>query len=383
VEALIGAAYEHGGFNLGYECAKFFDLGVKWQPLTSRLAHVQANIPPDTSIGIKIPAQIADVESMIGYTFKHKILLIEALTHASYGDNAATISYERLEFLGDSILDMIVTDYLYHAPGKTYSPGHMHIRKSAVVNGHFLAYICLGLKHTSRAVMPQPVTTDEDGELPRNPYARKIEFEQGVDEQEIYLWQCLLHSNQGVLEDQTNTFTRYEKWREVIQHALENETVFPWAALTRLQAPKFFSDIVEAVIGAVFLDCGGNMGTIKDFLRGIGILPVLERIVADDVDVLHPVSRVAMWASRNDKTVEFEFEHERGDISCVILVDGEEEVRETEKFRGKTSQEEVKYAVAEKAIKQFKLRDTGAKTGIGDKWKRANSRPKRKRRSEE
>ncbi|KAJ3539283.1 hypothetical protein NMY22_g4808 [Coprinellus aureogranulatus] len=381
VEALIGAAYEHGGFDLGYECIKFFDLGVKWQPLSSRLTHILANIRPDTDLGVPIPPQIADVETMIGYTFQHKILLIEALTHSSYREHISTISYERLEFLGDSILDMVATDYLYHAPGKEYSPGHMHIRKSAVVNGHFLAYICLGLKHISRSMMPQPVA-DEDGELPSNPYVGRMEFTPGVDEQEIYLWQCLLHSNQQVLDDQTNTFTRYEIWKDVIRHALEHEEVFPWAALTRLQAPKFFSDIVEAIIGAVYLDSGGNMDTIKQFLRGIGILPILERIVNDGVDVFHPVSRVAMWASRHDKTVRYAFEHSKGDISCILLVDEEEEVRETEKFRGKSSQEEVKFAVAEKAIKQFKLRDVGAKSMIGDKKEKVKSRPKRKRVSE-
>ena len=68
------------------------------------------------------PPQLGDAERMLGYTFKRKFLLIEALTHASYQScyqqDSHTPSYERLEFLGDFVLDMIVTDYLYHAPGK-------------------------------------------------------------------------------------------------------------------------------------------------------------------------------------------------------------------------------------------------------------------------
>jgi endoribonuclease Dicer len=39
-------------------------------------------------------------------------LLLEALTHSSF-DNQTTNSYERLEFLGDAVLDLVVIDYLY------------------------------------------------------------------------------------------------------------------------------------------------------------------------------------------------------------------------------------------------------------------------------
>lgn len=385
IESLIGAAYEHGGFDLGYECVKFFDLGIKWQPLATRLTSILSAVRPDSDVGIPIPPQIKDVEAMIGYTFQHKILLIEALTHASYREHVTTISYERLEFLGDGILDMVATDYLYHVPGKEYSPGHMHLRKSAVVNGHFLAYICLGLKRTYEAIMPQPIIDANEG-MPSNPWTAHLEFSPAADTQVIYLWQCLLHSNQQVMEDQTNTFTRYEKRKDEIREALEgNESggVFPWAALTRLQAPKFFSDIVESIIGAVYIDSGGNMDVIKDVLRHIGILPVLERIVERNMDILHPVSRLSMWASRNEREIEYVFEKERGDISCVIMVDGVEEVREKDSYRGKSSQEEVKFMAAEKAIRVFKLRDVGSLSGVGDKkTRKAKAKAKGKRRED-
>ena len=47
-------------------------------------------------------AQTTDVEKLLGYTFSRKLLLVEALTHASYHLDTQTISYERMEFLGDS-----------------------------------------------------------------------------------------------------------------------------------------------------------------------------------------------------------------------------------------------------------------------------------------
>ncbi|HRU00698.1 MAG TPA: ribonuclease III, partial [Victivallales bacterium] len=50
----------------------------------------------------------------IGYKFKNENYLIEALTHPSYsGENSLNYNNQRLEFLGDSVLQLIVTTYLY------------------------------------------------------------------------------------------------------------------------------------------------------------------------------------------------------------------------------------------------------------------------------
>ena len=54
-----------------------------------------------------------DAEKKIGYTFKDKSLLTTALTHSSYANEARKESNERLEFLGDSVLSIIVSDYLF------------------------------------------------------------------------------------------------------------------------------------------------------------------------------------------------------------------------------------------------------------------------------
>lgn len=49
----------------------------------------------------------------VGYTFKNELLAKEALTHSSYANEYGVRSYERLEFLGDSILSLVVSEYLY------------------------------------------------------------------------------------------------------------------------------------------------------------------------------------------------------------------------------------------------------------------------------
>ena len=53
---------------------------------------------------------IEKLEQDLGYTFKDKNLIIEALTHKSYKQ---PYDNERLEFLGDAVLDLVVGEYLY------------------------------------------------------------------------------------------------------------------------------------------------------------------------------------------------------------------------------------------------------------------------------
>ncbi len=56
---------------------------------------------------------IEDLEKSIGYTFKDKSILKNALTHTSYAHEHGIESNEKLEFLGDSILEFISSQYIY------------------------------------------------------------------------------------------------------------------------------------------------------------------------------------------------------------------------------------------------------------------------------
>ncbi|MBO5954285.1 MAG: ribonuclease III [Oscillospiraceae bacterium] len=59
---------------------------------------------------------IKDLEAALGYRFQNITLLQNALTHSSYANERwhdSLLSNERLEFLGDSILGMVVAEYLY------------------------------------------------------------------------------------------------------------------------------------------------------------------------------------------------------------------------------------------------------------------------------
>ncbi len=57
--------------------------------------------------------KLVKLENNIGHKFKDKNLLINALTHTSYAFERHTESNEKLEFLGDSILEFISSKYIY------------------------------------------------------------------------------------------------------------------------------------------------------------------------------------------------------------------------------------------------------------------------------
>lgn len=79
------------------------------------------------------------LEKQLGHSFKDKDLLTAALTHSSTGDED---NYERLEFLGDRVLGLVIADFLYKKfPGE--AEGDLAKRLAALVQGELLASIAL------------------------------------------------------------------------------------------------------------------------------------------------------------------------------------------------------------------------------------------------
>ncbi len=72
-----------------------------------------------------------------GIDFENTQLLKESITHRSNGDSG---SYERLEFLGDSILSFLTSLYLYKK-NKDFSEGELSKKRSEIVNRENLAFV--------------------------------------------------------------------------------------------------------------------------------------------------------------------------------------------------------------------------------------------------
>jgi ribonuclease-3 len=84
-------------------------------------------------------SNLRQFQRSIGYKFRDAKLLTAALTHPSLRqEDPEVASYERLEFLGDSVLGTILSQELYlRYPGKT--EGDLAMYRTALTNGHFLA----------------------------------------------------------------------------------------------------------------------------------------------------------------------------------------------------------------------------------------------------
>jgi len=106
---------------------------------------------------------LQDLQETIGYYFNNPELLISALTHSSIADNRLK-SNERLEFLGDAVLGMVVCDELYKRFPKLLE-GELTKIKSAVVSRRSCAimaremnltdHLLLGKGMNNRSRLPQ------------------------------------------------------------------------------------------------------------------------------------------------------------------------------------------------------------------------------------
>ena len=103
-------------------------------------------------------AEFQTLEETLNYRFRDKSLLLQAFTHTSAPRdyNSVRCSYEQLEFLGDALLDFLVTRYLYrnnsHMP-----PGELTDLRSAVVNNYSFAALAvqMGFPKHLRSLSPQ------------------------------------------------------------------------------------------------------------------------------------------------------------------------------------------------------------------------------------
>ncbi len=72
-----------------------------------------------------------DFLKKFGINIKNKDLLLTALTHSSYANEHNVESYERLEFLGDAVLQILMSDYLYN--NMDLSEGNMSKTRASYV----------------------------------------------------------------------------------------------------------------------------------------------------------------------------------------------------------------------------------------------------------
>jgi dsRNA-specific ribonuclease len=334
VEALIGAAYVDGDLALAKKCLHVFIPEMRIEtPRPSRV------LPTQGSTHLTLRA-----EKVIGYEFHTKIRLLESLTHPACEHDLKVESYQRLEFLGDAVLDMVIIRLLASPQASsTTSPGKMTAIKAALVNAHFLGFLCLNYSAES--------CRDIDNEA----IIREYFAEKGAL-QNLSLWMLMRHTNKNIKISQAACQERYTQHRDTIYRALDTGTRYPWLPLARLDPDKFYSDMIESIIGAIFLDSGGSLAACEAFLARIGLVSYLRRVLTDNVDVQHPKNALGQLAgsegvSYSEKEVPGGPEETGGKrFMCTVTV-GEAVVAEAE---GCLTREEAVLAAATKALEKLK-----------------------------
>lgn len=200
---------------------------------------------------------VADVERALEYTFTDRSFLLQAVTHASYYKNRLTDCYQRLEFLGDAVIDYLVTRYLYELP-KKFSPGQLTDLRSSLVNNTFFASLVVkhGLHHCFKHCNPglfSAIGRFVSYQVQERLWVPKEE------EQTDEAWvreelQELLDLNAGLDKGEDCTY-----WKALERHYChEEECQEP----EEVEVPKALGDLFESLIGAVFLDCGMSLDRV-------------------------------------------------------------------------------------------------------------------------
>jgi len=222
-----------GGIGKALACLQTFIPEQNWAPLEIGQISLFERAP-----STKLPPSLEPLERLIGYNFNKKSLLVEAMSHASY--TIGSSSYERSEFLGDSILDFIVVEALRTCGELSHI--QMHLLRTALVNADFLAFLCMEWAIEQERI--DLINTDSE-EITRE--RKSINMP---------LWRFMRHQSPVVSEVQVMTVKRHAALRGEIISAMETGRRYPWALLARLQAMKFYSDLVESLLGAIWIDSG-------------------------------------------------------------------------------------------------------------------------------
>lgn len=309
VEALIGASYLDGGLLKAASCLEIFLPEVKWSTAL-QASQILYGAYDFQDVQVPVSTHVYEVEKVIAHHFNLKSLVIEAITHPShYGPNTGS-SYQRLEFCGDAILDKIVTTTAF-AREPPLPPHRLHLIRAALVNANFLGFLCLTL---AVSVSRFEALSNESNkiattEIPRN----------------FYLWQSMRHASPSVRQAQQDCLARYEFVKTAISSTLAHAKHYPWTVLARLEPPKFFSDIVESILGAIYIDTHGSLSRCESFLEHLGLMPYLRRALHNDIALLHPKEELGQLADQD--SVKYVIGKEGGEckerverLTCTIFV---------------------------------------------------------------
>ncbi|KAL6504014.1 hypothetical protein OROGR_025937 [Orobanche gracilis] len=232
-EALIGAFLSAGGETAALCFMAWLGIKVEFVSLPY-MRNMCLN--PELHVNTKY------LESLLNYRFRDVSLLVEALTHGSYMRPEIPGCYQRLEYLGDAVLDYLITVHLYlKYPG--LSPGLLTDLRSASVNNDCYAQSAL-----------------------------KAE-----------LHKHLLHLSPDLHRHIVETVSKFEDLNAVSTFGWESDITYP----------KVLGDVIESLAGAIFVDSGYDKEIVFRSMK-----PLLDPLITPETLRIHPVRELTELCQR-------------------------------------------------------------------------------------
>lgn len=257
VEALIGAYLSFAGELAAFKFLEWVGMKIGF--------HMETVVERSLFARVEKHINLKALEALLKYTFNNPSLLVEALTHGSYLVPDTPRCYQRLEFLGDAVLDHLITVHLYNAyPGMT--PGLITDLRSASVNNDCYAHA-----------------------------AAKAGLNKHI-----------LHASSELHKQMTfylNNFTQSF-----------SGSSYGWEAGVAL--PKVLADVIESICGAIYIDSKSNKEVVWKSMR-----PLLEPMVTPETMERHPLRELNEFCSQKSYNMSFSKTCRNGQASFTAEVE--------------------------------------------------------------
>ncbi|XP_065211449.1 endoribonuclease Dicer-like isoform X2 [Planococcus citri] len=224
VEALIGVYVKTGGIKPAYRLLNY--LGILAKPKYEDIMGTQVPSPLFEKSRLTVDDLVPNwkkLEQLLSYEFRDKSYIVQALSHPSYLKNNMTDCYQTLEFIGDAVIDFLITSYIYQYCGNL-PPGKLTDLRASLVNNNTFGALCVRLG----------------------------------------LHKFLLSNNKKLI-DAINRFIEYQEERNYEIHGNEMMVLISESDVKvaeEVEVPKVLGDLFESIAGAIYLDSGNDLKTV-------------------------------------------------------------------------------------------------------------------------
>ncbi|XP_052194720.1 endoribonuclease Dicer homolog 1 isoform X2 [Diospyros lotus] len=263
VEALIGVYYVEGRKNAANHLMKWIGIAVDFDAMEFECTTRATSIPETVLRSVDFDA----LEGSLNMKFEDRGLLVEAITHASRPSPGVSC-YQRLEFVGDAVLDHLITRHLFFAY-TDLPPGRLTDLRAAAVNNENFARVAVKHKLHSH-----------------------------------------LRHGSSALEKQIRDFVRE------VQDELDKPG-FNSFGLGDCKAPKVLGDIVESIAGAIFLDSGRDTAVVWKVFQ-----PLLHPMVTPETLPMHPVRELQERCQQQAEGLEYKATRNGNLATVEVFIDG-------------------------------------------------------------